>query len=312
MSDLIPKTQLSDSKDCPATAHKPVCQRITTREAQIGEGLTIRRALPNRDRRMIGAWCFLDHFGPLNLKTNGLNVPPHPHLGLQTFTWTVHGEILHRDSLGSKQVIKPGQVNLMTAGKGISHSEESLPDSILHGVQLWIALPDNKRFMDPEFIHYESVPHIEHEGLFIHILAGDFLGKHSPSKVYSPLVGLELDAQDNTETVLPLTPSFEYGILPLLGEIEVEGETIDQKTLLYLGCGRKQLTIKLEKGAKILVIGGEPFQEEILIWWNFVARTEAELTAAVAAWNDHTQFGEVKGYVGEWATAPELSVHIRK
>lgn len=309
MSDLIPKTQLSDSKDCPAASHQPVRQKIMTREAQIGDGLTIRRALPHRDRRMIGAWCFLDHFGPLNLKTAGLNIAPHPHMGLQTFTWTLHGEILHRDSLGSKQVIKPGQVNLMNAGKGISHSEESLPDSILHGVQLWIALPDQIRFMAPEFTHYPNVPHIQHEGLLIHILAGDFLGQHSPSKVYSPLVGVELDAQHDTETVLPLTPGFEYGVLPLIGEIEIEGETVDLKTLLYLGCGRKQLPIQMKKGAKVLMIGGEPFQEEILIWWNFVARTETELIAAVDAWNDHTRFGEVKDYQGHRLTAPKMSLH---
>jgi redox-sensitive bicupin YhaK (pirin superfamily) len=305
MSDLIPKNHLSDSKDCPAS-HQLIAQKILTREAHIGENLTIRRALPNSDRRMIGAWCFFDHFGPLNLKTSGLNIAPHPHMGLQTFTWTLHGEILHRDSLGSEQVIKPGQVNLMTSGAGISHSEESLPDSILHGVQLWIALPDSMRFMDPDFNHYASVPYVLHDHLFIHILAGEFLGEQSPAKVYSPLIGLEIYAQEDTESVLPLNSKFEYGILPLVGEIEVEGELIDLTTLLYLGCGRKQLNIKLKKGARILMIGGEPFTEEILIWWNFVARTEDELITAVNDWNNHTRFGEVQGYQGEPLTAPQM------
>jgi redox-sensitive bicupin YhaK (pirin superfamily) len=229
-------------------------------------------------------------------------------MGLQTFTWTLHGEILHRDSLGSKQVIKPGQVNLMTAGKGISHSEESLPDTMLHGVQLWIALPDKVRFMEPDFAHYASVPYVLHEGLFIHLLAGNFLSQQSPSKVYSPLVGLEIYAQEDTETVLPLEPGFEYGILPLIGEIMVEGEMIDLSTLLYLGSGRQELSIKIKKGARILIIGGEPFQEEILIWWNFVGRTQAELADAVKAWNDHTQFGAVKGYQGDWLIAPQMNV----
>ncbi|MFA6037879.1 MAG: pirin family protein [Legionellales bacterium] len=306
MSDLIAKPQLSDSKDCPLAAQM-LSQKIKTHEAHIGEDLTIRRALPTSERRMIGAWCFFDHFGPLDLKTAGLNIAPHPHMGLQTFTWTLHGEILHRDSLGSKQVIKPGQVNLMTSGKGISHSEESLPDTMLHGVQLWIALPNSDRFMEPNFHHYESVPYVQHDGLFVHILAGDYLGEQSPAKVYTPLVGFEVYAQEDSETVLPLNPKFEYGILPLVGEIEVEGELIDLTTLLYLGCGRREIKIKIKKGARILVIGGEPFGEEILIWWNFVARTDAELVQAVNDWNNHTCFGEVKGYQGESLTAPKMS-----
>src|SRR5262249_8382743 len=129
MSDLIADREISDSKDCGPASLKPVKQKIETRTAQIGEGLTIRRALPHPERRMIGAWCFFDHFGPVNLKTsNGLNIAPHPHMGLQTFTWVIAGQILHRDSLGFQQIIQPGQVNLMTAGNGISHSEETVPD----------------------------------------------------------------------------------------------------------------------------------------------------------------------------------------
>lgn len=306
MSDLIKNTQVSDSKDCPCASAKPILEKILTREAKIGADLTIRRALPNKERRMIGAWCFLDHFGPLNLKSGGLNIAPHPHMGLQTFTWTLHGEILHRDSLGSKQVIHPGQVNLMNSGRGISHSEESLPDTMLHGVQLWIALPDSVRFMEPNFNHYSSVPYVLQDYLFIHILAGEFLGEQSPAKVYSPLMGAEIYAQEDTESVLTLNPKFEYGILPLIGEIDVEGEVIDLSTLLYLGCGRKNLNIKLKKGARILIIGGEPFTEEVLIWWNFVARTDLELAQAVLDWNNHTRFGEVKGYKGDSLVAPQM------
>jgi redox-sensitive bicupin YhaK (pirin superfamily) len=205
MSDLIKTPQISDSKDCPETSFKPIHQTIATRVAKIGEDLTIRRALPHPDRRMIGAWCFLDHFGPLDLKNSkGLNIAPHPHIGLQTFTWPIAGEILHRDSLGSKQVIQPGQVNLMTAGNGIAHSEESLPDSVLHGVQLWIALPDSARHMQPNFIHYPTVPSVELDGLQINLLAGEFLDIQSPTKVYSPLIGLELNAPTATISTLPL------------------------------------------------------------------------------------------------------------
>src|SRR5579862_2074687 len=197
MTDLIETPQILNSKECLALSSKCMSQKIKTRTALVGDNITIRRALPHHDRKTIGAWCFLDHFGPLDLKnTSGLRVGPHPHIGLQTFTYPLVGEILHRDSLGSKQKIKPGQVNLMTAGQGISHSEESLPDTVLHGVQLWIALPDAVRRMEPNFIHYENIPSLILANLQINILAGEFLNLVSPVKVYSPLVGLELIAME--------------------------------------------------------------------------------------------------------------------
>jgi len=307
MSDLITSPQLSDSKDCADPSFKPIHQKLNTRTAQVGDNITIRRALPHRDRKMIGAWCFMDHFGPLDLKnTKGLSIGPHPHIGLQTFTWTLAGEILHRDSLGSKQLIQPGQVNLMTAGKGISHSEESVPDTLLHGVQLWIALPDSARKMEPNFIHYPEIPSLKVDGLQIHLLAGELLNSRSPIKAYSPLVGFEIHALENSSSTLPLNPKFEYGILPLIGNVKVEDETIGIDTLLYLGCGRSKLAIQAKKDAQILVIGGQPFEEEVLIWWNFVARTREEMLQAKQAWNEHRDFGEVKGFPGDRLTAPEL------
>jgi redox-sensitive bicupin YhaK (pirin superfamily) len=307
MSDLIAKTLLSDSNDCPAAALNPIHNKIITRKALIGENVTIRRALPHKERRMIGGWCFFDHFGPLSLKnTNGLKVAPHPHMGLQTFTWTLEGEILHRDSLGSLQQIKPGAVNLMTAGNGISHSEESLPDTTLHGVQLWIALPDAMRNMPPDFVHYPKMPTFTHDSILFTLLAGEFFNFQAPTKVYTPLIGLDLNVLENTSTTLPLNPKFEYGILPLIGNIDVEGEIIDIETLLYLGCGRTELSINVPKDSRIMIIGGEPFKEEILIWWNFVARSKQEIIDATNAWNNKTQFGEVKGYPGERLIAPVM------
>jgi redox-sensitive bicupin YhaK (pirin superfamily) len=307
MSDLIVVTQISDSKDCPASSLKPVHQKLPTHKAIIGDNITIRRALPHRERRMIGAWCFFDHFGPLNLKnSDGIKIGPHPHMGLQTFTWTIAGEILHRDSLGSLQIIQPGQVNLMTAGHAISHSEESLPDTILHGVQLWIALPEAERFREPDFVHYSQMPTLDHDGLLITLLAGELFGKQAPTKVYSPLMGSDINAAQDVTTSLPLNPTFEYGILPLIGSIDVENETIDIDTLLYLGCGRSQVSIRTKQGTRFLMIGGEPFKEEILIWWNFVARTNEEIIEAIHDWNNQTRFGEVKGYPGDRLTAPEM------
>lgn len=307
MSDLIAKPQLSNSKDCPAAALKPIHKKIATHKALVGDHVPIRRALPHKERRTIGAWCFFDHFGPLNLKnSNGLKVAPHPHMGLQTFTWTLQGEILHRDSLGSLQQIKSGQVNLMTAGNGISHSEESLPDTTLHGVQLWIALPDEVRNMEPDFIHYPHMPTLNHDDLLITLLAGDFLDLHAPTKVYTPLIGLDLNALKNTSTTLPLNPKFEYGILPLVGNIDVEGELVDLETLLYIGCGRTELSITVPKDARVMMIGGEPFKEEIFLWWNFVARSKQEIIDATNAWNNKTRFGEVKNYPGDRLIAPNM------
>ncbi len=307
MSDLIKTSQIQDSKDCLALSSSCTSQKIKTRTAVVGDDITIRRALPHHDRKTIGAWCFLDHFGPLDLtKTKGLNIGPHPHMGLQTFTYPLAGEILHRDSLGSKQKIQPGQVNLMTAGKGISHSEESVPDTLLHGVQLWIALPDRVRHMEPNFIHYENIPHEKLDGVQINILAGEFLNSVSPVKVYSPLIALELNATKDTTIHLPLNPKFEYGILPLIGKIEIANETVDIDTLLYLSCGKPNTLAHIQKGSRILIVGGEPFKEDILIWWNFVARTKEEMITAAEAWNNHTAFGEVKGYQGDELTPPVL------
>ena len=308
MSDLIKTPQVLRSNDCLELSSHCHTQRIKTHAAQIGDGLTIRRALPHHDRKTIGAWCFLDHFGPLDLtKSNGLRIGPHPHIGLQTFTYPLAGEILHRDSLGSVQKIQPHEVNLMTAGKGISHSEESLPDTLLHGVQLWIALPDEARHIDPNFTHYAKIPTITFDNLRINILAGEFSETISPVKVYSPLVGLELHALTDTTTILPLNPNFEYGILPLIGAVEAAGQSIDIDTLLYSACEQSNLPIQMKKGSRVLIIGGEPFKEDILIWWNFVARTKAEMAEAVNAWNDHTEFGEVTGYQGDRLSAPVLS-----
>jgi len=307
MSDLIKTPKILNSNECLTLSPNCMSQKIKTRTALVADNITIRRALPHSDRKTIGAWCFLDHFGPLDLtNTEGLRVGPHPHIGLQTFTYPLVGEILHRDSLESKQKIQPGQVNLMTAGKGISHSEESLPDTLLHGVQLWIALPDIVRHMEPNFIHYENIPSLKLDNLQINILAGEFLNSVSPVKVYSPLVGLELIAMEDTTTNLSLNPKFEYGILPLIGNIEIANEIVDIDTLLYLPCGKPNMPIRVQKGSRILIIGGEPFQEDILIWWNFVARTKEEMIAATNAWNNQTAFGEVKGYQGKKLIPPPL------
>jgi hypothetical protein len=308
MSDLEPQCRESDSLEGPPVAREPTSQLVPTRDAVLGEGLTIRRALPARERRMIGAWCFLDHFGPLDTRGgDGLRVGPHPHTALQTFTWPLAGEILHRDSLGCEQRIRPGQVNLMTAGRGISHSEESpaVRSASLHGAQLWIALPEAERHCEPAFEHYPELPVIERDGFRVTVLAGEALGERAPTRVFSPLLGLDLTSMGEAATALPVRPDFEYGALVLDGEASVAGHAIGTGRLLYLGCGRTQLAIASAAPARLLLVGGAPFGEEILMWWNFVGRSRQELTAAVADWNaGHDRFGTVHGYPGERLVAP--------
>ena len=309
MSNLEPQNQPSVSTDCPATARTPVRQRIDTRDAVLGEGMTIRRALPSRHRRTVGAWCFLDHFGPVDVTSgDGLRVGPHPHIGLQTVTWLLAGEILHRDSLGYVQPIKPGQLNLMTAGRGISHSEESPRSrpSSLHGAQLWIALPAAASNVDPAFDHHAALPVIHHDGMTITVLLGEAFGERSPGRIFSPLVGIDVAVPGAASTNVSLEERYEYGALVLDGDISVDGEPLAAGTFLYLGCGRDSLGLAAPSAARMLLIGGEPFGEEIRLWWNFVARTQGEIEQARADWESGTRFGTVEGYPGNRIAAPAL------
>mgnify|MGYP003542242653 FL=1 len=286
----------------------PTPQRLTGKPTILGDGMTIVRTLPSARRRSIGAWCFLDHFGPVDVGgQDGLRVGPHPHIGLQTVTWLLSGEILHRDSLGSVQVIRPGQLNLMTSGCGISHSEESPPEHSpsLHGAQLWIALPDAHRLTEPTFAHHAELPIFTHDGLHISVLLGDLLGHVSPGKIFTPLMGAELFADAATQVTLPLRADFEFGIQVLTGRLRVDDEVLEPGTLLYLEAGRDALNLIADSGCRALLIGGEPLQEPLLMWWNFVARTQAELSMACHDWNAGAKyFGEVTGYPGKRLEAP--------
>jgi redox-sensitive bicupin YhaK (pirin superfamily) len=309
MSNLDRHGESSSSRDCPEIAREPVSQRIATRDAVLGEGMTIRRALPSRQRRMVGAWCFLDHFGPVDVaRGDGMRVGPHPHIGLQTVTWLLAGEILHRDSLGCVQPIRPGQLNLMTSGRGIAHSEESPASrpALLHGAQLWIALPDAVRNIDPAFDHHAALPVIRRDGVEITLLLGEAFGERSPGRIYSPLSGIDVSAAGDAKTRIPLHAHFEYGALVLAGAARLQGEPLAPGAFLYLGCGRSALDLETQAPARVLLIGGEPFPEEVRLWWNFVARTRAEIEAARTQWEEGRGFGEVRGYPGSRLAAPAL------
>ncbi|MFB6537262.1 pirin family protein [Streptomyces noursei] len=289
----------------------PVRELQPGKQVPLGESTLVRRLLPNLGRRMVGAWCFVDHYGPDNIADEpGMQVPPHPHMGLQTVSWLRAGEVLHRDSLGSLQTVRPGELGLMTAGRAIAHSEESPrhhPD-ILHGAQLWVALPDAHRATAPAFEHHADLPVITGGGgLRATVFMGELAGAASPGTTYTPLVGADLALAAGTDARLPLDPDFEYAALTIAGAPEVDGVPLTPGSLLYLGCGRTDLPVRATEASDLLLLGGEPFEEEIVMWWNFVGRTGDEIAAARAAWNaDGDGFGTVHGYAGDRLLAPEL------
>ncbi|HEX5804260.1 MAG TPA: pirin family protein [Azospira sp.] len=292
----------------------PDVERIAARRADIGGGITVQRVLPVRERRTIGAWCFLDHAGPAVFEPGGgMRVGAHPHIGLQTFTWLIEGEVLHRDSLGNEQVIRPGQVNLMTAGRGIVHTEESLPgERRLHAAQLWIALPAAVADCAPAFEHHPALPEWDLGGCRATLLTGSHGGHVAPTRAHSPLVGLDLVSRQAAAIGLPLDPAFEYGLLPLTGEIHLGGQRFAANELAYLGRGRDAIGVDLAPGTRLLLVGGEPLDEEIVIWWNFVGRSKSVIAQAQRDWENGTdggyseRFGRVAGYRGEPLKAPPL------
>ncbi|HUG60024.1 MAG TPA: pirin family protein [Candidimonas sp.] len=302
-------TQASSSLDCPLQENgERSVQRVTSRHAEVG-GIPINRLMPSRQRRMIGAWCFLDHAGPAVFNPGaGMRVGPHPHIGLQTFTWMIKGEVLHRDSLGNEQVIRPGQVNLMTAGRGIAHTEESLPgEDQLHAAQLWIALPPEVSACAPAFDHHPDLPRWSENGCDFTLLAGSYNAHHAPAKLYSPLVGMDLFSAQGSDILLPLDPVFEYGILTLEGETRIGTQQFAVDELAYLGRGNSELRLQLSPGSRVILLGGEPCAQEILIWWNFVGHNKAEIAQAQHDWEAGSdRYGSIHGYDGPPLTAPPL------
>jgi redox-sensitive bicupin YhaK (pirin superfamily) len=263
------------------------------REAVVGR-FRVRRALPRRGRRTVGAWCFVDHIGPADVtQTSGLDVGPHPHMGLQTVTWLIEGETLHRDSLGSEQVIKPGQLNLMTAGAGVSHSEEATGSyqGGLHGIQLWVAQPSGTRHGAPAFEHHTSLPRVELGAATATVLVGDLAGTRSPARHDTPLAGVDVAMQPGVATV-PVHAGFEYALIVIDGAVTISDHRIATGQLGYLGRGRDKLVLHAISASRVLLLGGEPFDEPILMWWNFVARDRDELEVGYRDWQRDTgRFG---------------------
>ena len=284
-------------------------------------GIEVRRTLPHAKLKMIGAWCFVDHFGPTK-QTDGMVVAAHPHTGLQTVTWLIEGRIEHRDSIGSVQLIEPGQLNLMTSGHGISHSEISLagnsalgPEN-LHAVQLWVALPKDSINTAPQFEHQANLPKFQVPTSSggqaqVTVLAGELAKVLAPTKTFSPLMGAELRIAAGESVTLKLNSEFEYGFMPAEGSITIGDETAPTSSVIYRAAGENEITIRADQDAIILMLGGKPFGEKILMWWNFIGRSNEEIVQARNDWNNRAElnnqrFTDFEDSIGGWIPAPEM------
>lgn len=327
---------------------------VAARDVPLGgpRGMTVRRTLPSKARSMVGAFCFVDHYGPDDVAaTGGMDVPPHPHTGLQTVTWLFEGRVLHRDALGSVQEIAPGQLNLMTAGAGICHSEEATPglfptNGTLHGVQLWTALPSGTRDGERAFEHVADLPSFvvhdaseraeaasgeaasgrhrarsvgPREAGLVRVFMGSLGGVTSPARADTPLVAAQLDLAPGVVVRLDVEESFEHAVLVDRGALRLEGASVPVASLGYVPPGRSTLELRTgDEPVRAVLIGGEPFEEQVLMWWNFVGRTHEEVVEARRLWQDavaggaegEARFGRVTGYEGAPLPAPELP-HVR-
>ena len=267
---------------------------------QTGPQTVVTRLLPQRQRRTVGAWCFVDHYGPDDVSGDeGMQVPPHPHTGLQTVSWLLDGLVRHRDTLGNDVLLRPGVLGLMTAGRGIAHSERSPLDrpTLLHGVQLWVALPEAARRGEPAFaLHDDDLPTFCDGGASARVFVGSLGGASSPAVTHTPLLGAELRLDAGAAVTLPLTAGFEHALVVVRGEVLVAGASVAPGTLAYLGAGRDGLELGSADGATALLLGGEPFTEELVMWWNFIGRSQAEIEQFRLAWNDSADSGDSAGF----------------
>ncbi|HEU0190481.1 MAG TPA: pirin family protein [Mycobacterium sp.] len=307
---------------CPVdTAGHPVVEILSAREVPLGgpRAMTVRRTLPQKQRSLVGAWCFADHYGPDDVAaTGGMDVPPHPHTGLQTVSWLFTGEIEHRDSGGVHAFVRPGELNLMTGGSGICHSEVSTSaTTILHGAQLWVALPDAARDAPRDFQHY-APPAVDLGGATARVFLGELAGQTSPVRTFTPLLGAELTLDPGASVDLEVAPDFEHGLLVDSAALLLGDTSLARGELGYVGTGAATLTVRnpTETSARALLLGGAPFDEEIVMWWNFVGRSHEEILEFRADWQNETdRFGRVEGYRGRHGRIDRLPApplpHVR-
>jgi quercetin 2,3-dioxygenase len=284
---------------------------LSARDVPLGgpRALQVRRTIPQRARTLIGAWCFADHYGPVEVPAGGMDLPPHPHTGLQTVSWLFSGTIEHRDSLGTHSLIRPGELNLMTGGHGIAHSEVSTADTtVLHGVQLWVALPDADREAGRDFQHHVPEP-VRIDGAELRVFLGSVAGETSPVRTFTPLLGAQLDLEPHATVTLSIDPGFEHGLLVDAGDVRLDGTAVPAGELGYVAPGIDILTVtnRSDGPARTILLGGPPFEEEIVMWWNFVVRDHEEILRARQDWEAASdRFGSVEGYHGHRLPAPPV------
>jgi len=278
-------------------------QILDPRSVPLGgpRAMTVRRTLPHRERSFVGAWCFVDHYGPDDVAVSGgMDVPPHPHTGLQTVSWLFQGNIEHRDTGGVHAAVMPGELNLMTGGRGIAHSEVSTPDTcVLHGVQLWVVLPEADRDMPRDFQHFPTQSRQIAPGIHARVFIGELGSQASPVRTATPLLGAELEVESGAWHSIDVDPSFEHAVLVDRGSISFCGSRLTRGQLGIVDPGRRDLVIAAAEDARIILLGGTPFDEEVVMWWNFIASTHEAVARARQEWQDHSdRFGEVHGYRG--------------
>ena len=295
---------------------------IETREVPLGgvRAMSVHRSLPQRDLPLVGAWCFLDRFGPQRAR---MRVEPHPHIGLQTVTWPYQGEVRHRDSVGSDVVVRRGALNLMTSGAGIAHSEYSLGEDAapLDALQLWVALPEVRRHGGPAFEQHAVLPEVALPAVdggagpgAATVVLGELAGVASPATVYTPIVGAELRIPAGATVRVPLNSAWEHALVAVYGEAAIAGEegiadavTLDTAHLMYLGTRREDVVISSAAGATLFLLGGEPFEDDVVMWWNFVGRSHEEIVEAREAWESGAErFGQVVDHGDERIPAPPM------
>lgn len=276
---------------------------LEPREVPLGgvRNMSVLRTLPHRNLPTIGAWCFLDRFGPADTR---MRVEPHPHIGLQTVTWPLIGEIRHRDSVGSDADLRRGQLNLMTAGNGISHSEYSIGDDPipLDALQFWVVLPESARHGAPAFERHTELPEItlraaEGADAGVTVVLGELDGVRSPATVHTPIVGAELALTGASRVEVPLRPDWEHAVMLVDGDATIDGHPLARGDMIYLGDARERVEVASAGGATVFLIGGEPFEDEIVLWWNFAGRSHDEIARARTDWEAASdRFGTVAGH----------------
>ncbi len=296
--------------ECRPDVAAAVALEIEGRRRDLGDGMNVRRLLPSASRRMVGPFIFVDHMGPVHfVPEHGLDVRPHPHINLATVTFLFEGEILHRDSLGSEQLIRPGAVNWMTAGRGIVHSERT-PASIrksgahLHGMQLWVALPTCDEQTEPSFQHHpaSTIPTVERPGVRLRIIAGSAYGEASPVKLMSPLFYVEARLGRGSELSLPDEHRARAAYV-VSGAFAVDGKSHGEGRMVVFREGQPARIRALDQ-AHVLLLGGAPLDGERHIWWNFVSSSKERIERASSDWRDR-RFPKVPGDETEFIPLPE-------